>query len=192
MTLEKIESHIVDEAEAKAAEAAAKTSEETERTVSTARQEAEAGYADGAERLKAELAGAFDQGVGQLQSHERLEMLKVKTGILDGLFSKATEKLLFDDGFWQLTRENLKKVAAQKGAIACREDHRETIGKMIDELNAGAGGKIPALADDNVDILGGFIFLGDTFDIDFSLDSQLETFRTQVLPELMAEAFPEQ
>jgi len=118
-------------------------------------------------------------------------MLKLKTAILDDVFEQATRKLLFDDGYWQLTRRYLRSMAGQKGEILCRSEHRETLGRAIDELNAEVTEKIPPLSEETVDILGGFILRGDKFDVDYSLDSQLETFRTKVLPELMAEAFPE-
>lgn len=191
MTLEKIENHIVDEATAEAAGMAADAREQAAKIAADAREEADAELALAVERLKAELANAFDQSIGRLRTDQRLEMLKIKTAILNDVFAAATEKLLHNDAYWQLTRQHLRLAAGQTGEILCRVEQRDVIGGMIDELNAELDGKVPPLADENADILGGFVFRGDRIDLDFSLDSQIETFRARVLPDLMAEAFPE-
>ncbi|HUV38920.1 MAG TPA: V-type ATP synthase subunit E [Planctomycetota bacterium] len=192
MTLEKIETHILSEAEAKATELAKTAREETAKTVADARQHADDDYAAAVARLRAELDNAFGQAVGKLQSRQRLERLRLKTDILENVFRRATDKLLHHDGFWSLTREQLRSTAGEPGTLACRREHRETFAKMIDALNAESDEEVPPLADDDVDILGGFVLRTGKFDVDYSLDAQMETFRAKVLPELLKEAFPEE
>ena len=101
------------------------------------------------------------------------------------------EKLLLSEEYWRLIREQLRDLAAEKGQILCRGDHRETLAKVRDELNAELDEKLAPLAEESADILGGFVLRGSEFDLDVSLDSQLEAFREKVLPELIAKVFPE-
>ena len=189
MTLEKIENHIVEEAKAKAGEIADATRAECEKITAAAREEADAAFAAAVERLKADLANAFAQAIGKRHADHRLENLRIRTAILDDVFAKAREKLLHHEDYWQLTRAQLRTVAGKSGTIRCRAEHRETIGKIIDALNAEGKDKVSSLSDDPVDILGGFVLEGAQFDLDFSLDSQLEAFREKVLSELLVEAF---
>lgn len=192
MTLEKIENHVVSEATARAAELTRQTREEAGKITADVREEADADHASGIERLKADLKNAFDRSIGKLRADQRLEMLKIKTGILDAAFTKAGEKLLTAEGYRAVLRRQLGELAGQEGAILCRARDRKIVGKMIGELNSKLDGKVPPLSEENADILGGFILRGKRMDIDFSLDLQLETFRERVLPELIREAFPEE
>jgi len=189
MTLEKIETHVVEEARAKAGEIADATRAECEKIAADAREEADAAFAAAVERLKADLANAFGHAVGKLHADHRLESLRIRTAILDDVFAKARDKLLHDEDYWQLTRAQLRTVAGKTGAVRCRAAHREALARMIDELNAELKEKVPPLADDPVDILGGFVLEGRKFDLDFSLDAQLDAFREKVLSELLVEAF---
>jgi hypothetical protein len=40
-----------------------------------------------------------------------------------------------------------------------------------------------------LDILGGFVLESEKFDLDFSLDAQMDAFRERTLTEFLAEAF---
>ena len=192
MTLERIEKHITEQAEAEAAEIIDGARKEAERISSSAREEADAQYAGDIERLKRELRTAFEQDTGKLRARRRMELLKLKAGILDDVFANAAEKLLARDEYRDRVRSQLKEVAGSEGQILCRPDQRETIGGLLKELGGELTEKIAPLGEEGVDITGGFVFRGDRFDIDYSLDSQLDGLRENVLPELIAEAFPEE
>ena len=191
MTLKHIEDHILEQAKAEAAaimDAARRTSGEI---VSAARRKADEEYAAAIARVKEELKTESDRVLAARQAECRMELLKLKSRILDDIFAGAREKLLASDAYRRLVREQLRSLAGEAGQILCRVEDRKTIAAMLSELGREPSRKLPDLAEEPADIAGGFILRGDAFDLDFSLDSQLEALRTEVRPELIAEAFPE-
>lgn len=197
MTLEKIENHVIKQAREEAEAITTKTREEARRITAEAREQAEGEYAAAVDRLKGTLDTTLEQEIGKLDGRHRMELLDLKSKILDDVFRQAVEKLLLDDEHWKVTWKHLREVAGQKGQILCRAEHHETFAKKMAELETALVGArhaspLPPLADEPAPILGGFIFRCDKFDADFSLDSQLEAFREKLLPELVARAFPEQ
>jgi vacuolar-type H+-ATPase subunit E/Vma4 len=190
-TLEKIESHILEKTGAEKAQIDADTAAEAREIVEAAHEEADNAYNAAIERTKNALKNAFEHAVGRLEADQRMELLEARTRILEEVFKKATDKLLYSGGYWALTRESLKKVAGMAGRICCRAEHAETIGKMIAELNAELHDKLPPLDKKPLGILGAFVLEGDKFDLDFSLDAQMAAFREKALPEVLAKAFAE-
>jgi vacuolar-type H+-ATPase subunit E/Vma4 len=189
MTLEKIETHIGEQARAEADEIAAKTREECERIVAEAKAASEREFDAAVERLKAELANAFDHAIGKVQADHRRALLEERTRILDEVFEKATARLLEREEYWALVRKHLHEVAGLEGTIRCRAEHRDRIAKMVGEVAQKTGKTLPPVSDDPVGIVGGFVLEGERFDLDFSLDAQMEAFRERTLTELLAEAF---
>jgi vacuolar-type H+-ATPase subunit E/Vma4 len=187
MTLKKIESHIADKAQAEADATTAKTREECERIVAQATSEAEEEFEGAVARLKADLANDFDQAVGKVQSDHRRALLAERTRILKEVFKKATAKLAAHKDYAALVKKNLGEVAGLDGKIRCRAEDRDAIEKMVKELK-----DMPPVAEEPVDISGGFVFESEKFDLDYSLDTQMETFREAALTELLNEAFPKQ
>ena len=192
MTLERIEKHITEQTEAEVAEIIERARKEAEHLTSTAREEADAEYAGDIERLKRELKSTFEQETGKLRAQRRMELLKFKSNILDDIFAKAAEKLLARDEYWNIVRTQLTELAGREGQILCRSEHRKKTAGIMEELNGELTEKIAPLGEESLDITGGFVFRSERFDIDYSLDSQLESLREKVLPELIAEAFPEE
>jgi len=192
MTLKRIEDHILDQAKAEASTMTEAARQEADRLTSAAREQCEAEYAAAVEGLQRQLKTTFEQETGKLRADCGMELLRLKTRILDDIFRKAARKLLERDDFWNLVQRQLKEVAGREGRVHCRADHRDAVGKLIDEINGASEQKIAPLAEEPVDITGGFVFRGAQFDIDYSLDSQLADFREKTLPELIARAFPEE
>ena len=192
MTLDRIEKHITEQAEGEVAEIAERARKEAGRITSTAREEADAEYAADVERLKRELKTTFEQETGKLRARGRMELLKLKSGILDDVFTRAADKLLARDDYWDIVRAQLAELAGREGEILCSSEHRERVAGIIKELNGTLTEKVASLGKEDLDITGGFVSHGERFDIDYSLDSQLEGLRENVLPELVAEAFPEE
>jgi V/A-type H+-transporting ATPase subunit E len=191
MTLESIRNHIIEQAKAEASAVAEETRREADRLIAGAHEEVDREFHSAMERLSVELAAALDQETGRLRAGHRMELLKLKSHILDDIFTRAAGKLLSNEEYWERIREHLEEMAGQEGQILCRAEHRERIGRMIKELNGRLERKVPGLARDPAGIRGGFVFQGRAFDVDVSLDSQLDVFREKVLPEFVARAFPE-
>jgi len=191
MTLENIRNHIIEQAKAEASRAREETLREADRIIASAREEADREFHSAIERLQAELDAALDQETGRLRAAQRMELLKLKSRILDEIFARAAGKLLSNERYWERVREQLEELAGQEGQVLCRSEDRERVSRIIRELNGRLDRKVPGLARDPAGIRGGFVFQGRGFDVDVSLDSQLEVFREKVLPELVAKTFPE-
>jgi len=191
MTLERIENHIIEKAETEAEAIAHEAAEEAGRITGSAREEADAAFHAAIEQAKSQLSAEFEKALGQARTAGRMELLKRKSAILYDIFAKTAERLIANEEYWKCLREQLKGLAGQKGTILCAADHREKIAEMIKELNGELSEKVPSAAKEPADISGGFILTGDEYDVDFSLDSQLEALREKILPELIAKAFPE-
>ena len=190
MTLERIESHIMDEARSRASQIEAQGKAQAEHILKTGRERIDKRTDDALARLQAELAAEADKQIAILRARHGMQLLEQKTRIIDHVFQKAADKLLFNERYWSRLREELKKLAGHEGTIRCRAEHKETLAKMRDELNRETGGKMPPLGEP-IAITGGFILEGKSFDVDHSLDAELARFREKVLPELIAKAFAE-
>jgi vacuolar-type H+-ATPase subunit E/Vma4 len=185
MTLERIESHITEKAQAEADALAEKTREECDAVVAEAKAEADDEYETAVARLKADLANDYEQAVGKVESDHRRALLAARTRILDEVFEKATTKLREHSSYAAIVKKNLSELAGLDGRIRCRAEDKDAIAKMAAELK-----DMPPVADEPVAIAGGFVFESEKFDLDYSLDTQIETFREAALTDLLNEAFP--
>ena len=132
MTLKRIEDHILEQAKAESSTMTEAARKEAERLTSAAREACEAEYAADVDVLERQLKTAFEQETGKLRADGRMELLRLKTRILDDVFRKAARKLLERDHYWDLIRTQLRAVAGREGRIHCRTEHRDAVGKLID------------------------------------------------------------
>ena len=187
--LKNIQQHILERAGGEADEICAEAKTRAERIVSAGRERIETETSDDIERLKTKLAAEAGKQLAILRARHRMQLLEQKTRIIDQVFRKVADKLLFNDGYWARLRGKLEDLAGHEGTIRCRAEHAETLGKIIDELNKETNGKMPPLGEEPVSIAGGFVLEGTSFDVDESLDAELANFREKVLPELIQKAF---
>ncbi len=173
--LKRIEDHVLTKARAEAQKVLDDGRKQSDALLAAAREETD-------RKLKAEL--------DRLRSERAQELLVDKSGVLDDVFKRAADRLLESPAYWDLLRRRLKELPGQKGEILCRAEHRDTLAKHVEELGRETGGKMPPLAKDSANILGGFILRGERMDIDFTLESELAALRERILPELAAKAFP--
>ena len=190
MTLKTIEEHILNETRAEADRLRGEGKARAQRLLDEGRARIEKRTSDALERMANELAADTERKLAVLRARHGVQLLEQKTLIIDRIFAKAGEKLLFNETYWSRLREALKRLAGHEGTLRCRAEHVETLRKMRDELDAETGAKMPPVGDP-VDITGGFVLEGKSFDVDHSLDSELMTFREKVLPELINKAFAE-
>ena len=189
MTLEKIQDHVLQKARAEAAALVDEARKKADAELAAARDEADRKLKAALDRLQAELDGALDREVSGLRASRGQEILVDKSRVLDDAFKRAAERLLASPAYWDLVRRRLAELAGQKGELLCRAEHRDAVAKLVDELHRETGGKMPPLAKDSANILGGFILRGERVDIDFTLESELAVLRERILPELAAKAF---
>lgn len=194
MTLDNIRNHVIEQAKSETSRARDETRREADRLLANTREEADREFRLAVERLQAELDAALEQETGRLRTEHRMELLKLKSAILDDVFTAAARKLLLSEKYWERTRRQLEELTGQEGQVFCRAEHRERLDRMIREFNARPGAKAPGLAAEAGPGVpgGGFVFRSRTFDIDVSLDSELEAFREKARPEVVAKAFPEE
>jgi vacuolar-type H+-ATPase subunit E/Vma4 len=188
--LKRIEDHVLDKARAEAAKVLGEARRQADALLAAAREETDRRLKSELDRLKSELDAALDRELSGRRASRGQELLVDKSRVLDDAFKRAGDRLLKSPGYWDLLRRRLKELAGQKGGVLCRAEHRDTIGKYITELNRETGGKMPALADENASILGGFVLRGERVDVVFTLEGELATLREKILPELAAKAFP--
>ncbi len=190
MTLKRIEDHVLEKSRAEAQKVLDEGRREADAALRSAREETDRKVKGELDRLKVDLDAALDREISGRRASRGQELLVDKSRVLDDVFKRAAERLLKDPGYWELLRRRLKELAGQPGSVLCRAEHREAVGRLIDGLKAETGGKVPPLADESANILGGFVLRGDRVDVDFSLESELAALHERILPELAAKAFP--
>lgn len=136
--------------------------------------------------------GAADAGlerdVNTRRADNTMKILGAKNEVLDAIFDKARGRTLasegFDYGFW-LAKQVCTACEQGTGVMHCNARDRETVEAVVRE----AGTDEITVASENAAFQGGVLLVGESFDLDLTLDSALTDLRTGMIVSLAERLF---
>ncbi|GEM_PF-4067879 len=181
MTLERIKQHILEQAQGEARGLVETARQESESRLSEARAQEKDRLEEQVKDLEAELERERQQTTANVRTRARAEMLRMKTEILETVFSEAKAKILAGAAYRTWLKNKLDEVTVQAGEILCRPEDRAVIGELLKEtgregLKVAESGEGPA---------GGFVVRTEKYDLDVTLDAELAGLREDLVGELV-------
>ena len=191
MTLKRIEDHILEKAQSEARAVTDAARQDAEARIRAGRDEIDRAFQADVARLEAELAQELERELAALGAERRMEVLRMKSDLLDRIFRRAAEKLAAGPDYWKRVREEMKSLAGREGQVLCSPGHKTAVARILSELGRETGAKMPPLGEEPAKITAGVVLRGKDFDMDLSLDAELASLREEILPELIRKAFPD-
>lgn len=187
MSLDNIETKIIDSAKAEADKIAREAQEQADERIKSAHAKNEKRAHNSVEQAHKALEQERDQHVTAARAAGRLKLLARRANILNEVFNAAVDRFVGarDGAYREWLSARLASVAKQKGVIVPAEADR----KIISDLLEKQGGDGLEIAAESAPIRGGFLLKGDKMDIDLSLDTRLAETRSKLMPELARRAF---
>lgn len=155
-----------------------------------AEQEAERRYQSQTRAIQEEQA----RKLIQLQGASNKELLNCKNALLHQVFAQARERILAlpSDEYASVLRNLLDKTVAESGGkLRIHPDDREIFDRLAAEFNQGRSDALKVGIDEEQRLpeRGGFIFIGDVYQVDQTLGTLLENIRYELGPSISAELF---
>lgn len=137
---------------------------------------------------KTDADAALERDVSSRRADHRMSILQAKNDILDAIFDQARDRALASEGFdygrWLAAQVRLA-CAKGPGTLHCNERDLATVEAVVRE--SGAAGV--SLAPENADIQGGVLMVGESFDLDLTLEAALADLRTELTVSLAERLF---
>jgi vacuolar-type H+-ATPase subunit E/Vma4 len=181
MSLERITEHILEQARQNAQTAVEAAGKEAEEKLAEARRREEELLAEQVKGLETELERERQQETARRRTDQRAELLRVKTKIVEGIFTEAREKVLGSGAYREWLKERLKTSGVASGKVVCRAEDRGVMEQLLKELGLTGitvvkEGSAPA---------GGFILRTEKYDLDVTLEAELAELREELTGELV-------
>ncbi|NQT52035.1 hypothetical protein HQ576_08290, partial [bacterium] len=137
---------------------------------------------------KAEADAELERDVSTCRAEYGMNVLQAKNDILDAIFQRALEKVVASDGFdygaW-LARQVRQAVGAGTGVLHCNERDRAAVSSALAE----AGTDQVTLSPGHASCQGGVLLVGDSFDLDFTLEALFGDLRQELTVSLAERLF---
>ena len=188
MSLQDVEKKVLASAEAEARQllekARAAAQAERERRGSALRD-------DQQRRLAAAIAqvdGDLERELSMRRAEDGMKILQAKNEILDAIFQRAIERMLasegFDCGAW-LGGQVRQALAAGSGVLQCNARDRAVVAAVLAE----SGTQAVTLAAEPAPVKGGVLLVGESEDLDLTLESALADLRQEMSVSLAERLF---
>lgn len=137
---------------------------------------------------RAEADQEAERALSTRRAEHAMRILQVKNETLDAVFGQARERILasqgFDYGRWLASQVRLA-VSKGAGVLHCNERDRVAVDAALRE----AGTDKVALAPENAAIQGGVVLVGESFDLDLTLEAALADLRDELTVSLAERLF---
>jgi len=194
MSFDNVERSVLDDARKDAEKILSNARKECDELLARAREENKKKLEEALQQAEAAEARETSRQIGVARHDGRLAVLDAKNQVIDEVFKKTAEYLrsLGRDDYRNLLSGWIKSLSPEIGGTI-RVNPKDSIlfddafMKRINKGRAGQGlftGVVP-----DPEISGGFMVEGDTYTVDFSLDSKLAELRRSVAGELAKELF---
>lgn len=195
MSLERIRHSILEKAQKKADTFVEEALANFKRTIGSARVALREDREKRLKTLAAESEEQKNRSLATLRAEHRMQLLSLKTQLIDDIFTQAINKIITlpDEEYLSLLeRWLLKTERDQSGRLFVNATDLKRIGHAwIERMNISRGKGEISLSPDPVAIKGGFIFKTEKFEIDYTLDTLLNTLREELSPHMARELFDE-
>lgn len=179
MSLQDIEKKVLASAEGEAREiiekAEAEAKAELDRKSASLRDEQQRKIGVG----KAEADSAAERDLTTRRAEHGMKVLQRKNEVLDAIFGQARQRILssqgFDYGRWLATQVR-RAVGAGAGVLHCNARDRVTVEAVVRET----GTTRVTVSPENGPMLGGVLLVGESVDLDLTLDSALADLRGEL------------
>ncbi len=130
----------------------------------------------------------YSRKLAQHQGAAAKDVLEAKNASVRAIFKKVNEIILAwsPDEYRRAMQGLLERVAADRGGkVRVHPDDREIFAGILNEMNAGRS-EATALAIDEASLKekGGFLFIGEDYEIDSTLRTILDNIEQALLPEI--------
>jgi len=194
MSLERIREAILSKAREEAQRIGADAARRHDERLAAATEAIEAEFARRLERARQHTQRESDRDVTQARSGHNLALLKLRNRILSEVFEEAARQLaaLPDDAYRDYVRGRMREVPpGLAGQLLCSARDEQRLAPLLEEFNAGRPPEARlALVPGDVPSLGGVIVRTEKFEIDLSLDTQVQQLREELAPQLAQALFP--
>jgi len=179
LSLQDVEKKVLASAEAEAREILAKAQAEAQ----AERDRRSAALRDDQKRrLNAAIAqvdAGLERELAMRRAENGMQLLTAKNEILDAIFWRALERMRASDGFdygaW-LARQVRQAVAAGAGVLQCNARDRDAVAAVLAE----SGTHAITLAEEPAPVQGGVLLVGESQDLDLTLDAALSDLREEM------------
>lgn len=193
MPLEKIKTHILEDARREAERLLKATQEDLELKISRTRASLQKEVQKRLETLGGELQREKERSLFRLQANYNMELLRLKNKIIDAVFQDALEHILSlpEQDYLALLEGWLKKteIPEKSELKLCDRDLRKVGPGLVRRINESAKKELLLLSHSPADIKGGFILRTKNFEIDRSLDALFGHLREEFTPFVAAQLF---
>lgn len=181
---EKLVGRIIKDAEAQAADIAREAAAETEKIKELAGRSIREVTLEFEERAKNAAKGILERSRTNAELDSRKYALSAKRSVIDSAFDRALEELRALDGEKRdaLIKARVISAAWGKEVIRPAGKDAERLRALLPAINAqlAKGGKEPlTLGDTAEDIKGGFLLIGEGYEINCSFEALLKDLREQ-------------
>lgn len=193
MSLERIKSHILEQAKTEAERLLKGTREGLELKLSSARASLRQEMEKRLAALDQKLQEENSHTLARLRAQNHLRLLELRNQILEGIFQQVFDQLLslpvkkylaLLEGW--LDRLELK----EKSYLRLSPEDAHRIGEeLVKRINSARKRELLLLDPDTAPIKGGFILRTKKFEIDHSLETFLRQLREELTPDLARELF---
>jgi len=188
LPLEDVEKKVIASAEQEAKEtveqAEAEAQAELERRSAGLREEQQRNI----QAAKAEADRGLERDLTTRRASHAMKILEAKNEILDAVFDEARERILNSQGFdYAAWLAKQVRLAAEKGegVLHCSERDRTAVEAVLRESRTD---KV-TLAPENAPIQGGVLLVGESFDLDLTLEAALADLRDELTVSLAERLF---
>ena len=181
MTLERIRSHILEQAKSKADEMVRQTELKAADRLKQAEHDETARLESDLADLERDLTRTRQQELAKQRTSDRADVLRLKTDILNEVFARASEKVLAGQVYRDWLLSKLREVGSTSAQIICRPEDRDMLSQLLGEV--GVNGL--SFAEDARPPRGGFLLRTEKYDVDVTLKAELTDLREELTPELV-------
>jgi vacuolar-type H+-ATPase subunit E/Vma4 len=188
LSLQDVEKKVLASAEAEARQllekAQAEAQAERERRGSALRDDQQRRLAAAIAQVDADL----ERELSMRRAEDGMKILQAKNEILGTIFQRAVERMLksegFDYGAW-LAQQVRQAVGAGAGILHCNARDRAAVAAVLAE----SGTSQVTLADEPAPVKGGALLVGESADLDMTLESALADLRQEMSVSLAERLF---
>lgn len=195
MSLERIKHSILEKAQKEADARVEEALANFKRKIGSARAAIKKDCEKRLRTLAAESEEQKNRRLATLRGEYRMQLLSLKTQLIDDIFTQAITQIITlpDEEYLSLLeRWLLKTERDESGRLFVNATDLKRIGHTwIERVNRLRGKGEISLSPDPIDIKGGFIFKTEKFEIDYTLDTLLDTLREELSPHMARELFDE-
>ena len=130
----------------------------------------------------------YSRQLSQHQGAAAKEILEAKNVSIRAIFKKAEEMILAwpPEEYRRIMQGFLVRVAADRGGkVRVHPDDREIFVEILNEMNAGRSGQAVLVIDEApLEEKGGFLFIGENYEIDSTVRTILDGIEKELLPDI--------